>query len=118
MPYTSATQRKARRHGTLIGYFPKRIVPLEVSKVGVLRMRSSRHCRLRGSANWSDSWAIAHLPPGPHFRLSAVGAIMHFASPVRRRAADTFAHVVAAPVSRDTYIRPIAYKIGQLIGRG
>ena len=103
-------------------YFQKRIVPLEEAKVGVMT-----HAFLYGTAvfegvrgNWSEERGQSLIfRPVEHFRrLKQSAHIMHIDLPQSaEELADICGQVVAATGFReDTYIRPIAYKSGEVIG--
>lgn len=103
-------------------YFQKRIVPLEEAKVGVMT-----HAFLYGTAvfegirgNWSDERGQSLIfRPVEHFRrLKQSAHIMHIGLPqAAEELTDICSQVVAATGFReDTYIRPIAYKSGEVIG--
>ncbi len=103
-------------------YFQKRIVPLEEAKVGVMT-----HAFLYGTAvfegvrgNWSDERGQSLIfRPLEHFRrLKQSAHIMHIGLPQSaEELTDICGQVVAATGFReDTYIRPIAYKSGEVIG--
>jgi branched-chain amino acid aminotransferase len=103
-------------------YFQKRIVPLEEAKVGVMT-----HAFLYGTAvfegvrgNWSEEQGATLLfRPREHFeRLKRSAHIMHISLP---QSADELSDICAQVVARcgyreDVYIRPIAYKSGEVIG--
>lgn len=103
-------------------YFQKRIVPLEEARVGVMT-----HAFLYGTAvfegvrgNWSEERGQSLVfRPVEHFRrLKQSAHIMHIGLPQSaEELTDICAQVVAATGFReDTYIRPIAYKSGEVIG--
>lgn len=103
-------------------YFQKRIVPLEEAKVGVMT-----HAFLYGTAvfegvrgNWNEERGQSLIfRPVDHFRrLKQSAHIMHIALPQSaEELTDICLQVVAATGFReDTYIRPIAYKSGEVIG--
>ena len=103
-------------------YFQKRIVPLEEARVGVMT-----HAFLYGTAvfegvrgNWSEERGESLIfRPIEHFRrLKQSAHIMHIGLPQSaEELADICGQVVAATGFReDTYIRPIAYKSGEVIG--
>lgn len=103
-------------------YLQKRIVPLEEAKVGVMT-----HAFLYGTAvfegvrgNWSDELgATLIFRPEEHFsRLKQSAHIMHIALPeTAQELSDICAQVVERCGFReDVYIRPIAYKSGEVIG--
>lgn len=103
-------------------YLQKRIVPLEEAKVGVMT-----HAFLYGTAvfegirgNWSEEQgATLIFRPDKHFeRLKHSAHIMHIALP---QSAGELGDICAQVVERcgfreDVYIRPIAYKSGEVIG--
>ena len=109
--------------GTSYAYLQKRIVPLEEAKVPVMT-----HAFLYGTAvfegvrgNWSDERGETLLfRPREHFeRLKQSAHIMHIGLPQSRRRADR--HHARRSSRRcgfreDVYIRPIAYKSGEVIG--
>lgn len=103
-------------------YFQKRIVPLEEARVGVMT-----HAFLYGTAvfegvrgNWSDERGQSLVfRPVEHFRrLKQSAHILHIGLPQSaEELTDICLQVVAATGFReDTYIRPIAYKSGEVIG--
>ena len=103
-------------------YFQKRIVPLEEARVNVMT-----HAFLYGTAvfegirgNWSDEQgATLIFRPIEHFRrLKMSSHIMHIELPQSaEELSDITARVVAAcGLREDVYIRPIAYKSGEIIG--
>ena len=103
-------------------YFQKRIVPLEEARVPVMT-----HAFLYGTAvfegirgNWSDERGETLIfRPLEHFqRLKKSAHIMHIGLPqAAEELTDICARVVAAcGLSEDVYIRPIAYKSGEVIG--
>lgn len=103
-------------------YLQKRIVRLEEAKVSVMT-----HAFLYGTAvfegirgNWSDEQGRTLLfRPREHFeRLKQSARIMHIGLP---QSVDELASICEDVVRRsafteDVYIRPIAYKSGQVIG--
>ena len=102
--------------------FQKRIVPLEEAKVGVMT-----HAFLYGTAvfegvrgNWSEERGQSLIfRPVEHFqRLKQSAHIMRISLPQSaEELTDICGQVVAATGFReDTYIRPIAYKSGEVIG--
>jgi len=108
--------------GTSHCYFQKRIVPLEEAKVGVMT-----HAFLYGTAvfegvrgNWSEERGETLIfRPREHFaRLKQSAHIMHIGLPeTAEELTDICAQVVAQCGFReDVYIRPIAYKSGEVIG--
>jgi branched-chain amino acid aminotransferase len=108
--------------GTSYAYLQKRIVPLEEAKVPVMT-----HAFLYGTAvfegirgNWSDEQGQTLLfRPREHFqRLKDSARIMHIGLP---QSVDELTEICAeitrrSAFSEDVYIRPIAYKSGQVIG--
>ncbi len=103
-------------------YFQKRIVPLEEARVGVMT-----HAFLYGTAvfegvrgNWSeDRGETLIFRPVEHFqRLKQSAHIMHIGLPQSAaELSDICSQVVATCGFReDVYIRPIAYKSGEVIG--
>lgn len=103
-------------------YFQKRIVPLEDARVGVMT-----HAFLYGTAvfegvrgNWSDERGETLIfRPNEHFeRLKKSAHIMHIGLPESvDQLTEICAQVVGACEFReDVYIRPIAYKSGEVIG--
>jgi branched-chain amino acid aminotransferase len=108
--------------GTSYCYLQKRIVPLEEAKVGVMT-----HAFLYGTAvfegvrgNWSEERGQTLIfRPREHFaRLKQSAHIMHIGLP---QSADELTNICAQVVAQcgfreDVYIRPIAYKSGQVIG--
>jgi branched-chain amino acid aminotransferase len=107
---------------TSYAYLQKRIVPLEEAKVPVMT-----HAFLYGTAvfegirgNWSEERGETLLfRPLEHFqRLKMSAHIMHIGVPQSaQELVDICAQVVAKCGFReDVYIRPIAYKSGQVIG--
>jgi branched-chain amino acid aminotransferase len=108
--------------GTSYCYLQKRIVPLEEAKVGVMT-----HAFLYGTGvfegvrgNWSEERGETLIfRPREHFaRLKQSAHIMHIGLPQSaEELTDICAQVVAQCGFReDVYIRPIAYKSGQVIG--
>jgi branched-chain amino acid aminotransferase len=108
--------------GTPHAYFQKRIVPLEEARVGIMT-----HAFLYGTAvfegvrgNWSDERGETLIfRPLEHFeRLKKSAHIMHIGLPESaQELTEICANVVAAAGFReDVYIRPIAYKSGEVIG--
>lgn len=103
-------------------YLQKRIVPLEDARVNVMT-----HAFLYGTAvfegvrgNWSDEREqVLLFRPREHFdRLKKSAHIMHIDLP---QSAEELTDITAQVVSRsglreDVYIRPIAYKSGEVIG--
>jgi len=103
-------------------YLQKRIVPLEEAKLGVMT-----HAFLYGTAvfegvrgNWSEEQgATLIFRPLEHFqRLKRSAHIMHIGLP---QGAEELSDICAQVVERcgyreDVYIRPIAYKSGEVIG--
>src|SRR5262245_36104053 len=103
-------------------YFQKRIMPLEEARVPVMT-----HAFLYGTAvfegvrgNWSDERGETLIfRPVEHFqRLKKSAHIMHIDLPESaEQLTDICARVVGATELReDLYIRPIAYKSGEVIG--
>ncbi len=103
-------------------YFQKRIVPLEDARVGVMT-----HAFLYGTAvfegvrgNWSDERGETLIfRPNEHFeRLKKSAHIMHIGLPESvDQLTEICGRVVGACEFReDVYIRPIAYKSGEVIG--
>src|SRR3990170_1520276 len=103
-------------------YLQKRIVPLEEAKVGVMT-----HAFLYGTAvfegirgNWSDERGETLIfRPVEHFqRLKKSAHIMHIGLPQSaEELVDITCRVVGTCGFReDVYIRPIAYKSGEVIG--
>ncbi|TAK60456.1 MAG: branched-chain amino acid transaminase [Dehalococcoidia bacterium] len=103
-------------------YLQKRIVPLEEAKVGVMT-----HAFLYGTAvfegirgNWSDERGETLIfRPLEHFqRLKKSAHIMHIGLPQSaEELVDITCRVVGTCGFReDVYIRPIAYKSGEVIG--
>lgn len=103
-------------------YFQKRIVPLEEARVPVMT-----HAFLYGTAvfegvrgNWSDERQETLIfRPREHFeRLKMSAHIMHIGLPqTAQELTDICSQVVATCGFReDVYIRPIAYKSGEVIG--
>ena len=103
-------------------YFQKRIMPLEEARVPVMT-----HAFLYGTAvfegirgNWSDERGETLIfRPLEHFqRLKKSAHIMHIGLPeTAEELTDICARVVGAcALSEDVYIRPIAYKSGEVIG--
>jgi len=103
-------------------YLQKRIVPLEEAKVSVMT-----HAFLYGTAvfegirgNWSDERAETLIfRPREHFeRLKKSAHIMHIGLPESaEELVDITCRVVGTCGFRqDVYIRPIAYKSGEVIG--
>ena len=103
-------------------YLQKRIVPLEEARVGVMT-----HAFLYGTAvfegvrgNWSEERGETLIfRPQEHFeRLKKSAHIMRIALPQSAgELTDICAQVVATCGFReDVYIRPIAYKSGEVIG--
>ncbi len=103
-------------------YFQKRIVPLEEARVPIMT-----HAFLYGTAvfegvrgNWSDERGETLIfRPIEHFqRLKQSAHIMHIDLPQSaEELSDITARVVAAcGLREDVYIRPIAYKSGEVIG--
>jgi branched-chain amino acid aminotransferase len=103
-------------------YLQKRIVPMEEATVPVMT-----HAFLYGTAvfegvrgNWSDERGETLLfRPNEHFeRLKKSAHIMKIGLPqTAQELTDITAQVVARTGFReDTYIRPIAYKSGEVIG--
>ena len=103
-------------------YLQKRIVPLEEAKVGVMT-----HAFLYGTAvfegirgNWSDDRGETLVfRPLEHFqRLKKSAHIMHIGLPESAaELVDITCRVVGTCGFRqDVYIRPIAYKSGEVIG--
>ncbi len=108
--------------GSSYAYLRKRIVPLEEASVPIMT-----HAFLYGTAvfegvrgNWSDEQEATLLfRPVEHFaRLKQSAHIMHIGLPQSaEELTEICAEVVAACGYReDVYIRPIAYKSGQVIG--
>jgi branched-chain amino acid aminotransferase len=108
--------------GSSFVYLRQRIVPLEEATVPVMT-----HAFLYGTAvfegvrgNWSDEQGATLLfRPQEHFeRLKKSAHIMHIALPQSpEELTDITAQVVATCGFReDVYIRPIAYKSGEVIG--
>jgi branched-chain amino acid aminotransferase len=108
--------------GSPHAYFQKRIVPMEDARVGIMT-----HAFLYGTAvfegvrgNWSDERGETLIfRPVEHFqRLKKSAHIMHIGLPnSAEELTDICAQVVAAAGYReDVYIRPIAYKSGEVIG--
>jgi len=107
---------------TSYAYFQKRIVPLEEARVPVMT-----HAFLYGTGvfegirgNWSDERGeILLFRPHEHFeRIKMSAQIMHIDLPL---SADELCDICAQVVERcgfreDVYIRPIAYKSGEVIG--
>ncbi len=103
-------------------YLQKRIVPLEDARVNVMT-----HAFLYGTAvfegvrgNWSDEREqVLLFRPREHFdRLKKSARIMHIDLP---QSAEELVDITAQVVGRsalreDVYIRPIAYKSGEVIG--
>ena len=103
-------------------YLQKRMLPLEEARLPVMT-----HAFLYGTAvfegvrgNWSDERGETLLfRPNEHFeRLKKSAHIMHIGLPL---SADEMTEITAEVVARagyreDTYIRPIAYKSGEVIG--
>ena len=107
---------------TSYAYLQKRIVPLEEAKVSVMT-----HAFLYGTAvfegirgNWSEERGESLLfRPHEHFeRLKKSAHIMHIGLPQSaQELTDICSQVVATSAFReDVYIRPIAYKSGEVIG--
>jgi branched-chain amino acid aminotransferase len=108
--------------GTSYAYLRKRIVPLEEAKVPVMT-----HAFLYGTAvfegirgNWSEEQEQTLLfRPREHFqRLKQSAHIMHIGLP---QSVDELTEICAEITRRsgfreDVYIRPIAYKSGEVIG--
>ena len=108
--------------GSSYAYLRKRIVPLEEASVPVMT-----HAFLYGTAvfegirgNWSDEQEATLLfRPVEHFaRLKQSAHIMHIGLP---QSAEELTEICAEVVAtcgyrEDVYIRPIAYKSGQVIG--
>jgi len=108
--------------GASYAYLQKRIVPLEEAKVSVMT-----HAFLYGTGvfegirgNWSEEQARTLLfRPREHFeRLKQSARIMHIGL---AQSADELEAICEDVVRRsafteDVYIRPIAYKSGQVIG--
>jgi branched-chain amino acid aminotransferase len=103
-------------------YLQKRIVPLEEAKVGVMT-----HAFLYGTGvfegvrgNWSEERGETLIfRPNEHFeRLKKSAHIMRIGLPqTAEELTDICSQVVARSGFReDVYIRPIAYKSGQVIG--
>ena len=103
-------------------YLQKQIVPLEEAKVGVMT-----HAFLYGTAvfegirgNWSDERGETLIfRPLEHFhRLKKSAHIMHIGLPESaEELVDITCRVVGTCGFReDVYIRPIAYKSGEVIG--
>ena len=103
-------------------YLQKRFVPLEEARLPVMT-----HAFLYGTAvfegvrgNWSDERGETLIfRPIEHFqRLKQSAHIMHIGLPESpEELSDITAQVVAqAGYHEDTYIRPIAYKSGEVIG--
>src|SRR4029079_7614913 len=103
-------------------YLQKRIVPLEEARVGVMT-----HAFLYGTAvfegvrgNWSEEREqVLLFRPREHFdRLKLSARIMQIDLPqTSEELVDITAQVVARGGHRDdVYIRPIAYKSGEVIG--
>lgn len=108
--------------GSSYAYLRKRIVPLEEASVPIMT-----HAFLYGTAvfegirgNWSDEQEATLLfRPVEHFaRLKQSAHIMHIGLPQSaEELTEICAEVVAACGYReDVYIRPIAYKSGEVIG--
>jgi len=108
--------------GSPHAYFQKRIVPLEEARVPVMT-----HAFLYGTAvfegirgNWSaERGETLIFRPLEHFqRLKKSAHIMHIGLPQSAEDLTTIcAQVVAAcALNEDVYIRPIAYKSGEVIG--
>ncbi len=107
---------------TSYAYFQKRIVPLEAAKVPVMT-----HAFLYGTGvfegirgNWSEErGAILLFRAREHFeRIKMSAQIMHIDLPL---SVDELLDICVQVVERcgfreDVYIRPIAYKSGQVIG--
>ena len=104
-------------------YFQKRIVPLEEARVPIMT-----HAFLYGTAvfegvrgNWSDERGETLIfRPIEHFqRLKQSAHIMHIDLPQSaEELSDITARVVAAcGLREDVYIRPIAYKSGEVSAR-
>jgi len=107
---------------TSYAYFQKQIVPLEQARVPVMT-----HAFLYGTGvfegirgNWSDERGETLLfRPREHFeRLKMSARIMHIDLP---QSAEELIDICARVVERcgfreDIYIRPIAYKSGEVIG--
>jgi branched-chain amino acid aminotransferase len=108
--------------GSSYAYLRKRIVPLEEAAVPIMT-----HAFLYGTAvfegvrgNWSDEQEATLLfRPVEHFaRLKQSAHIMHIGLP---QSAEELTEICAEVVAtcgyrEDVYIRPIAYKSGQVIG--
>jgi branched-chain amino acid aminotransferase len=103
-------------------YIQKRFIPLEEARLPVMT-----HAFLYGTAvfegvrgNWSDERGESLIfRPIEHFRrLKQSAHIMHIELPQSaEELADITAQVVAGSgFHEDTYIRPIAYKSGEVIG--
>jgi branched-chain amino acid aminotransferase len=108
--------------GSPHAYFQKRIVPLEEARVGIMT-----HAFLYGTAvfegvrgNWSEERGETLIfRPREHFeRLKKSAHIMHIELPESaEQLTEICANVVAqAGFREDVYIRPIAYKSGEVIG--
>jgi branched-chain amino acid aminotransferase len=108
--------------GSPHAYFQKRIVPLEEARVGIMT-----HAFLYGTAvfegvrgNWSEERGETLIfRPREHFeRLKKSAHIMHIELPESaEQLVEICANVVAqAGFREDVYIRPIAYKSGEVIG--
>ena len=107
---------------TTYAYFQKRIMPLEEARVPVMT-----HAFLYGTGvfegirgNWSDERGETLVfRPRDHFqRLKMSAQIMHIGLPQSvDELNDICSQVVAKTALReDVYIRPIAYKSGEVIG--
>ncbi|HYM15860.1 MAG TPA: branched-chain amino acid transaminase [Dehalococcoidia bacterium] len=108
--------------GTSYAYLQKRIVPLEEAKVSVMT-----HAFLYGTGvfegvrgNWSEEQGQTLLfRPREHFeRLKRSAHIMHIGLP---QTAEELTEICVEVTRRsgfreDVYIRPIAYKSGEVIG--
>jgi branched-chain amino acid aminotransferase len=108
--------------GSSYAYLRQRIVPLEEATVPVMT-----HAFLYGTAvfegvrgNWSDDQGATLLfRPKEHFeRLKKSAHIMHIGLP---QSADELVDITSQVVAtcgfrEDVYIRPIAYKSGEVIG--
>jgi branched-chain amino acid aminotransferase len=108
--------------GSSYAYLRKRIVPLEEAVVPVMT-----HAFLYGTAvfegirgNWSDDQEATLLfRPVEHFeRLKKSAHIMHIGLPESADALTSITSDVVATCGfrEDVYIRPIAYKSGEVIG--
>ncbi|HZP58033.1 MAG TPA: branched-chain amino acid transaminase [Dehalococcoidia bacterium] len=107
---------------TSYAYFQKRIVPLEEAKLPVMT-----HAFLYGTGvfegirgNWSDErGAILLFRPREHFeRIKLSARVMHIDLPasVDELTQNCVEVVARCGFTEDVYIRPIAYKSGEVIG--